>query len=95
MPTEKQPLPGGYMDGILTINLTEQSYVRSDLDRRTCDLFFGGRGLGVALLFEHFLSLEQAGKYKNAFEEVIQRISESFTRLTLVNWAVTVPFVKA
>jgi aldehyde:ferredoxin oxidoreductase len=70
MPTEKQSLPGGYMGGILTINLTEQSYVRSDLYRRTCDLFFGGRGLGVALLFEHFLSLEQAGKYKNAFEEV-------------------------
>jgi aldehyde:ferredoxin oxidoreductase len=63
-------LPKGYMGRILTIDLTEQTYRTSDLDLQTCRLFFGGRGLGVALLFEHFLSLEQGGKYKNAFEQV-------------------------
>lgn len=67
MPTEMHPLPKGYMGRILTIDLNEQACVSSDLDFETCSLFFGGRGLGVALLFEHFLSLEQ---YKNAFEEV-------------------------
>jgi aldehyde:ferredoxin oxidoreductase len=63
-------LPGGYMGRILTVDLTEQTYVRSGIDPETCRLFFGGRGLGIALLFEHFLSLEMRGEYKNAFEEV-------------------------
>ncbi|MBN2318624.1 MAG: hypothetical protein JXR49_06090 [Acidobacteria bacterium] len=70
MPTETDTLPKGYMGRILTIDLTEQTYTRSDLDFGICDLFFGGRGLGVALLFDHFLSLEQGEKYRNAFEEV-------------------------
>jgi aldehyde:ferredoxin oxidoreductase len=50
------------MGRILTVDLTEQAFVATDLDAGMCDLFFGGRGLGIALLSEHFLSLEQAGK---------------------------------
>jgi len=69
MPTDKIILPKGYMGRILTINLTEKSFHSSKLDFRTCNLFFGGRGIGAALLFEHFISLEQKGKYKNAFRE--------------------------
>ncbi|MEJ2108564.1 MAG: aldehyde ferredoxin oxidoreductase N-terminal domain-containing protein [Acidobacteriota bacterium] len=69
MPAEKNPLPKGYMGRILTINLTDQTTDISVLDAGTCDLFFGGRGMGAALLFEHFLSLEKDLKYKNPFRE--------------------------
>jgi aldehyde:ferredoxin oxidoreductase len=69
MPAASKTLPKGYMGRILNIDLTEQVSRSSALDFRTCDLFFGGRGIGVALLFEHFISLEQKGKYKNAFKE--------------------------
>ncbi len=70
MATDSKTLPAGYMGRILTINLSEKSFVSSVLDIRTCDLFFGGRGMGAALLFEHFISMEQEGKYKNAFREI-------------------------
>jgi len=63
-------LPKGYMGKILAIDLTEQVHSPSSLDLGICDLFFGGRGLGDALLFEHFLFLEQNEKYKNAFDDV-------------------------
>jgi aldehyde:ferredoxin oxidoreductase len=63
-------LPKGYMGRILTIDLTHGTCVPAALDFRTSDLFFGGRGLGAALLFEHFVSLEREGKYGNAFREV-------------------------
>ena len=70
MPADTKNLPKGYMGRILTINLSAQSFEASSLDFRTSDLFFGGRGMGAALLFEHFNSLEQEGKYGNAFKEV-------------------------
>jgi aldehyde:ferredoxin oxidoreductase len=69
MPTEIDTLPKGYMGRILTVDLIDQTYRSSDLNFEMCRLFFGGRGLGIALLFEHFLSLEQDEKYKNAFAE--------------------------
>lgn len=69
MSTDSQILPKGYMGRVLTINLTERSAGSSDLDPGICRLFFGGRGLGAALLFEHFISLEREGKYVNAFNE--------------------------
>jgi aldehyde:ferredoxin oxidoreductase len=68
-PSEK-PLPKGYMGRILTINLSEQTYITSPLDPAICSLFFGGRGMGIALLAEHFISLEQQRKYANSFKEV-------------------------
>ncbi len=67
--TEKN-LPKGYMGRILTVNLTEHAFSQSRLDPELCSLFFGGRGLGAALLVRHFISLEQEGKYENAFKEV-------------------------
>jgi aldehyde:ferredoxin oxidoreductase len=68
-PNEKI-LPKGYMGRILTIDLSEQTFSASTLDPSICNLFFGGRGLGIALLAEHFISLERQGKYANAFKEV-------------------------
>jgi aldehyde:ferredoxin oxidoreductase len=68
-PIEKT-LPKGYMGRILTINLSEQTFMSSAPDHTMCNIFFGGRGLGVALLTAHFISLEQRGKYENAFKEV-------------------------
>jgi len=70
MPTDRKTLPGGYMGRILTIDLSDRSFVSSALDPGSCDLFFGGRGMGAALLFEHFITLERQGKYKNAFREI-------------------------
>ena len=63
-------LPKGYMGKILIINLSEHTYKSSSLDAKIAHLFFGGRGLGVALLYGHFNYLEKEGKYQNAFKEV-------------------------
>jgi aldehyde:ferredoxin oxidoreductase len=66
----EKSLPKGYMGRTLTINLSEQTFRSSTLNSAICSLFFGGRGLGIALLSEHFISLQQQGKYANAFKEV-------------------------
>jgi len=63
-------LPSGYMGKILLVDLTNEKYEIKDIDPKLTKLFFGGRGLGVAYLFKHFLKLKQTGKYKNAFKEV-------------------------
>ena len=63
-------LPKGYMGRILKIDLSERTFVTSALDEELWDLFFGGRGLGIALLTRHFISLEKEGKYANAFKEI-------------------------
>ncbi len=63
-------LPGGYMGSILSVNLSKKDFNITPLKKDIADLFFGGRGLGIALLTEHFISLEREGKYKNAFREV-------------------------
>lgn len=63
-------LPKGYAGKILTVDLGKKRYTAVPLKRSMTDLFFGGRGLGVALLTEHFRSLEREGNYKNAFREV-------------------------
>lgn len=70
MNPEDKILPKGYMGRILTVDLSEHTFASSALDPVLCDLFFGGRGLGVALLAEHFVALERSGKYVNAFREV-------------------------
>ena len=62
--------PKGYMGRILTVDLTKHTFFQSTLDPVLCDLFLGGRGLGIAILTEHFIALEQEGKYKDAFKEV-------------------------
>ena len=63
-------MPKGSIGKVLTIDLSKHSYESSPLDSGTANLFFGGRGLGVVLLFGHFDSLEKEGKYQNAFKEV-------------------------
>ena len=63
-------LPKGYMGRILTVDLADHTFAQSTLDPELCSLFLGGRGLGIALLIRHFVSLQQGGKYRNAFREV-------------------------
>ncbi|MFX0199913.1 MAG: aldehyde ferredoxin oxidoreductase N-terminal domain-containing protein, partial [Candidatus Hodarchaeota archaeon] len=63
-------LPEGYMGKILTIDLSLHAFRQDPLERKLTDLFFGGRGLGIALLMKYFIALEMEGKYENAFEEV-------------------------
>ncbi len=63
-------LPKGYMGKVLTVDLSKREFKQAPLDRKIRDLFFGGRGLGIALLTTHFITLEMEGKYKNAFKEV-------------------------
>lgn len=58
------------MGRILTVDLSKHTFVQSTLDPALCDLFLGGRGLGIATLTEHFMALEQEGKYQDAFREV-------------------------
>lgn len=66
----EKKLPIGYMGKILHVNLTNQNYEIKPLDPELAELFFGGRGLGVALLCNHFLELQRNGRYENAFAEV-------------------------
>jgi len=66
----KEALPEGYMGKILEIDLSKETFKSVRLDREAANLFFGGRGLGAALLFQYFVSLEKNGKYNNAFKDV-------------------------
>ena len=63
-------LPQGYMGKILAVDLTQKDFRQDPLEPGFVDRFFGGRGLGIALLIEHFINLEKQGKYQNAFKEV-------------------------
>ncbi len=70
MKKNEYDLPGGYLGRILTVDLKEKKFDVMPLERSMTDLYFGGRGLGAALLVSHFKTLEKSGKYKNAFKEV-------------------------
>lgn len=63
-------LPAGYLGQVLTVDLTREMIEVKPLNSKWADLFFGGRGLGVAFLFQHFLELNRTGKYENAFREL-------------------------
>ena len=63
-------LPKGYMGKVLYVDLTHESIDTRPLDPGLASRFFGGRGLGIAFLFQHFLALNETGKYKNAFAEM-------------------------
>ena len=70
MTSTEPSLPSGYFGQILHIDLTRQTNRTEPLDPRLAEHFFGGRGLGVALLCRHFLGLQSTGKYRNAFSDV-------------------------
>ena len=57
------------MGHILRVDLSAETVQTEPLDPELARRFFGGRGLGVALLFRHFLILQKSGRYKNAFLE--------------------------
>lgn len=63
-------LPKGYMGKVLTVDLSKRESREEPLERRLTDRLFGGRGLGIALLMDHFITLEKEGKRRNAFREV-------------------------
>ena len=63
-------LPKGYMGRVLTVDLSRRKFSQDSLERRLTDRLFGGRGLGIALLMDHFITLENKGTYRNAFREV-------------------------
>lgn len=63
-------LPKGYMGRVLTVDLSRRKFRQDPLERRLTDRLFGGRGLGIALLVEHFITLEKEGKHRNAFREI-------------------------
>ena len=69
MNSKNTKLPKGYMGKVIYVNLSTKKIEIKSLDPKLAELFFGGRGLGVAFLFEHFLELQEQGKYKNSFLE--------------------------
>lgn len=70
MDNSVENLPKGYMGKILTVDLSHRGFKQDCLEPRLIDRVFGGRGLGIALLIEHFNNLQNLGKYKNAFKDV-------------------------
>lgn len=66
----EKPFPDGYMKRVLYVDLTHKTINTKPLDAKMADVFFGGRGLGIAFLVKHFTDLNHSGKYKNAFSEV-------------------------
>lgn len=70
MKKNKLDLPWGYLGRIMTVDLKQKSFDVRPLERSMVELYFGGRGLGAALLVKHFITLEKEGRYQNAFKEV-------------------------
>jgi aldehyde:ferredoxin oxidoreductase len=70
MTIQPNHLPKGYMGKVLTVDLSQEKFRRDFLDPGLVERFLGGRGLGVALLFDHFKALEKVGTYRNAVKEV-------------------------
>jgi aldehyde:ferredoxin oxidoreductase len=58
----------GYMGKVLYVDMTAKSFKEEPLNFDYADLLLGGRGLGVAYLFEHFNGL--SSKYENPFKAV-------------------------
>jgi aldehyde:ferredoxin oxidoreductase len=65
---EKPHSAYGYMGNVLYVDLTAWRFWEDRLNLEYADLLLGGRGFGVAYLFEHFNGLRD--KYGNPFREV-------------------------
>jgi len=60
--------PKGYMGASLEVDLTRESFQKVHLNNNLLRLFFGGRGLGTALLTERLLRLKT--RYTNPIGEI-------------------------
>ncbi|MBN2414894.1 hypothetical protein JXO52_03585 [bacterium] len=63
-------LAAGYMGRLLHVDLSSGRITREPLAPERAELFFGGRGLGASLLFDHFLGLRASGSHENPFQDV-------------------------
>ena len=70
MSSKEEHLPKGYMGKVLHVNLTTREFHSELLDSDLARRFFGGRGLGISLLFRHFSALRKNGIYDNPFAEI-------------------------
>ena len=68
MKTAKNKLPSGFMGSIVHVDLSTKVYSFEPLNPDIAVRYFGGRGMGIALLYHHFSSL--SNKYKNPFQEI-------------------------
>ena len=68
MKTAESKLPSGFMGRIAFVDLGTRICKFESLDPDIAVRYFGGRGLGTALLYRHFASL--SGKYKEPFREI-------------------------
>lgn len=58
------------MGRILSVDLTTQTTQVTTLPVKLAQQFFGGRGMGIALLFQYFSDLARQGRYQNPFTEI-------------------------
>lgn len=65
-----QHLPKGYMGDLLRVDLTQKTCQREAVSPQLAEHFFGGRGMGIALLYQHFRALQESGAYQNAFADI-------------------------
>ncbi len=68
MKTAEKRLPLGFMGRIAFVDLSSGECKFEPLDPEIAIRYFGGRGLGIAMLYRYFASL--SGKYGNPFSEI-------------------------
>lgn len=68
MPENNTDTAFAYMGCVLLVDMTTKQFHEEVLKEEYKNLFLGGRGFGIAYLFEHFNRLKQS--YTNPFKEV-------------------------
>ena len=68
MNTAEKKLPLGFMGKIAFVDLSDQTFRFEPIETDIALKYFGGRGLGIALLFRQFSLLKN--KYKDPFKEI-------------------------
>ncbi len=63
-------LPKGYMGNMLFLNLSTKTFDVQAYPPELAQQFFGGRGVGIAVLFQHFSALKPQGNSPNPFQDI-------------------------